>query len=149
MKTTIARERATAQDPAELFPALAVLSDAREKYLQVNTEVSVLEGKLSKLERDEAGVLNDVGADEETRCERLADVRIRKDVQARRTSHKRLELSRMLGEFEEAYKPAETELSAAQTIELSRRQEILNERVKGVLGLRSEHWKRRASFCVR
>jgi hypothetical protein len=134
-------ETTTIEAPGISFPAMAALVDAREKYLQSNEEASALEAKLARLELDESEVLNDIGTDEESQCKRLAEVRIRKDVQARRTSHKRLEVSRVLGEFEGAYKPAETELSAAQSLEFTRRQEVLYERVMGVLGLTSEDWQ--------
>src|SRR6266446_102029 len=136
--TTLAGEQETA---GTAFPAMAALVDAREKYRELNVEVSALEAKLAQIEVDEGEVLNDVGVDEETQCKRLAEVRIRKDVQARRTSHKRLEVSRMLGEFEGAYEPAEAELSMAQSLEVTRRREVLHERVLGVLGLTSEDWE--------
>jgi outer membrane murein-binding lipoprotein Lpp len=130
------------------FPERDKLTGARDRYKELSTEVSVLEAKLARLERDESEVLGDVSADEETQCKRLAEVRIRKDVQARRTSHKRLELSRMLAEFEESYKPAEVELSTAQSLELTRRQEVLFERANAVLALTSEDWEAK-SFLFR
>lgn len=136
---TPAGEPETSELPGICFPALAELVERRTKYLRSSEEASALEAKLARLELDESEVLNDIGADEETQCKRLAEVRIRKDVQARRTSHKRLEVTRMLAAFEEAYPAAELELSAAQTLELSRRKEILVERVVEALGLPSDH----------
>jgi hypothetical protein len=128
--TTLAGEEQTAAG----FPATAALVESRDRYLQANEEASVLEAKLARLELDESEVLNDIGADEETQCKRLAEVRIRKDVQARRTSHKRLEVSRVLGEFEGAYPAAEAELSSAVAFELSRRRDILAGRVLAAIG---------------
>ncbi len=140
MNETIA-PHAGEQEAVTTFAAAAALAKAGEKYRRANVEVSALEDKLAQLERDEAEALDAVGLSEDEQCKRLAEVRIRKDVQARRTSHKRLELSRVLGELEEAYKPAEVEVSLAQSLELSRRQELLAQRVKGVLGLTSEDWE--------
>jgi hypothetical protein len=54
----------------------------------------------------------------------------------------------VLGELEEAYKPAEVELGAAQAIEFTRRQEILNERVMKILGLTDDDWEAK-SFLFR
>lgn len=129
--TTLAGEQETA---GTAFPAIDALVNSRERYLQSNTEVSALEGKLARLERDEAEVLDAVGLSEDEQCKRLGEVRINKDVQARRTSHKRLELTRVLGEFEGAYGPAEIEVSAAVAFELSRRRDVLAGRVLAAIG---------------
>lgn len=129
------------EEAVTTFAAVAALSGALAKYQQANVEVSLLEGKLARLERDESEVLNDIGADEEAQCKHLGEVRIRKDVQTTRTAHKRGEVEKALRVLEEAYKPAEVEVSLAQSLELSRRQELLAQRVKGVLGLTSEDWE--------
>jgi hypothetical protein len=139
--STLAGEPETTEAPATGFPAIAALSNELTRYQQANTEVSVLEAKLSRLERDEFEVLNDIGSDEEAQCKRLSEVRIRKDVQATRTAHQRGVVGKALGMLEEAYGPAEVELSAAQSLELTRRQELLLERAKGLLGLTAEDWE--------
>jgi hypothetical protein len=141
--TTLAGEPETIEALGIAFPAIAALADAREKYWQVNTELSALEDKLTRLQRDETEALNEASSstDEEGGYARLGEIRLRVEVFGKRVSHKRLDVSRLLGEFEERYKPAELELSAAQSIELTRRQEILSERVMGVLGLTSEDWE--------
>src|SRR5258708_33026921 len=138
----------TIEESTAAFPAKAQLSAALTKYLQVNTEVSAFESKLAKRERDEAEAFDAVGLSEEKQVSRLAEVRIKKDVQSRRTSHKRLELTRMLGELEEAYPAAETEVSAAQAIEFTRRQELLTAQITGILGLSADDWEA-AGFLFR
>jgi hypothetical protein len=139
--TTLAGEPETIEVPGIAFPAIAALVEARRKYLRSNEDAIALEAKLARLQIDESEALNDIGADEESQGKRLGEIRLRVEVHGKRVSHKRLEVSRLLGEFEELYKPAELELSAAQAIELTRRQEILSERVMAVLGLSSEHWE--------
>jgi hypothetical protein len=139
--TTLAGEVETAKERRGSFPETEKLGGAIEVYRKSNDEASDLEGKQARLEIDEAEILNDVRSDEETQCKALADVRIRKDVQARRTSHKRLEVSRLLNELEEAYGPAEAEIRAAHRLEFMRRQGILADRVKAILGLGSEDWQ--------
>jgi hypothetical protein len=55
---------ATIEEPAIAFPAIAAPSNELTKYRQVNTEVSALEARFSRLELDEADALNDLTLDE-------------------------------------------------------------------------------------
>ncbi len=148
MAKTIEKSAAVTEEVRDLFPAVMQLSAALEKYRQANVEISVFEGKLARLERDESEVLNDIGADEESQVKRLGEVRIRKDVQTRRTAHQREAVSKALAALEATIGPATGELSAAVTLELSRRQELLLERVVKVLGLTDSDWEAK-SFIFR
>ena len=76
-------------------------------------------------------------------------MRIRKDVQTRRTAHQREAVSKALAALEATIGPATGELSAAVTLELSRRQGLLLERVVKVLGLTNSVGRQRALFFVR
>jgi hypothetical protein len=131
----------TIEEHIAAFPAIAALSKQLKKYREVNAEVLAIEARLAWAESDEEAALNKVAASEDEQFESISAARTRKDVTARRLSHKRLEVSRTLSALEEAYKPAEVEVSLAQSLELSRRQELLAQRVKGVLGLTSEDWE--------
>jgi hypothetical protein len=134
-------EAMTMEAPGITFPAIAKLSNALTKYQQANTEVSAIEVRLARLEIDETDCLNDVTLDEDEQCSRLVTIRAKQDVQGKRVEHKRLEVSRVLGELEEAYPAAETEVSAAQALEYTRRQEVLIGQVRAVLALTPEQWE--------
>ncbi len=115
--------------PEKLFPGRARLADARTKYEQAGQGLSELEAKLARLETDEAEVLNNTALDEDEQCSRLVTIRAKKDVQGRRVSHAREEVSKALGVLEAALGPATMELNSLLAVEYSRRREILGARV--------------------
>ena len=121
MAKTIEKSAAVTEEVRDLFPAVMQLSAALEKYRQANVEISVFEGKLARLERDESEVLNDIGADEESQVKRLGEVRIRNDVQTRRTAHQRDALSNALAALESPIGPLRR-IERSGHLELSRRQ---------------------------
>jgi hypothetical protein len=137
METTI--EATTETEPVR-FPKTELLAQSIRHYQLAGEEAAALEAKLARMEIDEEAILSDTTADEDEQCQRLAEVRTKKDVTARRTSHKRLEVSRLLNELEESFSPAESEVRTAHGLEVSRRREILTDRVKAVLGLADDDW---------
>jgi len=96
--TTLAGGVETAETPGRAFPARDKLANARTRYKELNTEISVLESRLVRLQSDEQAALNEASSssDDEGGYARLGDVRLRIEVHGKRVGHAREAVAKAL-----------------------------------------------------